>query len=212
MRAVWYFDLISPFAYLHLKQFSKLPARVEVEYMPVLFAGILKHYEHKGPAEIPAKRIYTYKHVTWLGKHLGIPFKLPPRHPFNSLHALRLLVTAGPSRENVEIAFDMAWREGRDLQDPQALAELAQRMGVPDERAASDEKVKARLKANTDQAILKGVFGVPTFLLGEVPFWGQDSLEMMLDYLRDPGMFDTPEMQRAASLPEGATRKEVARS
>jgi len=212
MRAVWYFDLISPFSYLHLKQFHKLPADLEIEYVPVLFAGLLKHWEHKGPAEIPPKRAYTYRQVVWLAGHLGIPFKMPPAHPFNSLHGLRLLVAAGPTRQNVETAFDRVWKEGRDLQDPAELAELARGLHVTDLQAAlGDEQVKSRLKANTDAAIAKGVFGVPSFLMGEALFWGQDSLDMMRDYLRDPGLFETPEMRRASSLPVGTARREVSK-
>lgn len=212
MKSAWYFDLISPFSYLHLKQFSKLPAGLRIEYVPVLFAGLLKHWEHKGPAEIPAKRIYMYRQLTWLGQHLGIPFKMPPSHPFNPLPALRLLIASQPSREHVETAFDMVWKEGRDLMDSQNLAELGKRLGIKDVQAAlADEAVKAKLKANTDAAIAKGVFGVPTFLMGEVMFWGQDSLEMMLDYLKDPGLFDTAEMRRIRDLPVGMARKEVSK-
>ena len=213
MKARWYFDFISPFSYLHLKQFGKLPANLEIEYVPVLFAGILKHHEHKGPAEIAPKRLYTYKQVVWLGQHLGIPFKVPPAHPFNSLHALRLLIAAGANRRNVETAFDMVWKDGLDMQDPANIAELGKRLGIKDVRAAlTDEKVKATLKANTEGAIAKGVFGVPSFLMGETLFWGQDSLDMMLDYLKDPKLFDTPEMRRAATLPVGTARKEVTKS
>jgi len=177
-----------------------------------LFAGLLKHWEQRGPAEIPPKRVYTYRHVTWLGRHLGIPFKAPPAHPFNPLPALRLLITSGPSREHVETAFDMVWGEGRDLMDPRNLAELGKRLGVKDVPAAmADETVKAKLKANTGAAIARGVFGVPTFLVGGTLFWGQDSLEMMLDYLQDPCLFDTPEMRRVHSLPVGMARKEVSK-
>ena len=210
--AFWYFDLISPFSYLHLKQFHRLPPDLQIEYVPVLFAGILKHLEHKGPAEIPVRRVYTYRQVVWLGRHLGIPFRLPPSHPFNSLHALRLVIAAGPTREHVEIAFDMIWKEGRDLQDPKEVAELGKRLHIEDVPAAlADDAVKAKLKANTDAAIARGVFGVPTFLLGEIPFWGQDSLDMMLDYLKDPGLFETPEMRRVHSLPVGTARREVSK-
>ncbi len=210
--AHWYFDLISPYSYLHLKRFGELPPTLEIEYVPVLFAGMLKHWEHKGPAEIPAKRIFTYRHVTWLAGHLGIPFKVPPAHPFNPLHALRLLTAAGPTRQNVETAFDMTWKEGSDMQDPENLRELAARLHIKDTAAAlADESVKARLKANTDAAIAEGVFGVPTFLVGEMLFWGQDSLEMMQDYLKDPAAFDTAEMSRAASLPVGTARREVSK-
>ena len=212
MKASWYFDLISPFSYLHLKQFGKLPDDLEIEYVPVLFAGLLKHWENRGPAEIAPKRVYTYKHVTWLGQHLGIPFKAPPAHPFNPLPALRLLIASGVTRGHVEAAFDMIWEEGGDLMDPQNLAELGKRLGVKDVRAAlADETVKAKLKANTESAIARAVFGVPTFLVGDALFWGQDSLEMMLDYLQDPGLFDTPEMRRVHSLPVGMARKEVSK-
>ncbi|HEV2333140.1 MAG TPA: 2-hydroxychromene-2-carboxylate isomerase [Gammaproteobacteria bacterium] len=209
----WYFDLISPFSYLHLKQFHKLPGDLEIECVPVLFAGLLKHWEHKGPAEIPGKRTFMYRQLNWLAGHHGIPFKMPPAHPFNPLPALRLLIASGPTREHVEAAFDMIWKEGRDVTTPESLAELGERLGVKDVQAAlADEAVKARLKANTDTAITRGIFGVPTFGIGETLFWGQDSLEMMLDYLKDPKLFDTPEMRRLSSLPVGAARREVSRS
>jgi 2-hydroxychromene-2-carboxylate isomerase len=113
----------------------------------------------------------------------------------------------------VETAFDMVWKEGRDLQDAKELAELARRLGLQDpQAAAADEDVKAKLKANTEAAIARGVFGVPSFLLGDTLFWGQDSLEMMLDYLKDPGLFDTAEMHRVNVLPVGTMRKEVTKS
>lgn len=212
-RANWYFDVISPFAYLHLKQLHKLPASLEIEYVPVLLAGLLKHWDHKGPAEIPAKRTYTYRYVTWLAGNLGIPFKMPPSHPFNSLAAQRLLIAAGPNPANVAVAFDMIWQEGRDLQDPGEIAELGRRLGIKDAQATlTDPGIKAKLKTNTDNAISKGVFGVPTFLIGEQLFWGQDSLEMMQDYLRDPDIFDTPQMKRAVELPIGATRPQPLKS
>jgi 2-hydroxychromene-2-carboxylate isomerase len=209
----WYFDLISPFSYLHLKQFHKLPVELEIEYVPVLFAGLLKHWENKGPAEVAPKRVYMYRQLVWLAAHLGIPYRMPPAHPFNPLHALRLVIAAGATRQNVETAFDMVWKEGRDMQDPARIEELAHRLHIEDMQAAlADERVKSRLKANTEDAIAKGVFGVPTFLMGETLFWGQDSLEMMLEYLKDPQLFDMPEMRRVSSLPVGAVRREAANS
>jgi len=213
MRSSWYFDLISPFSYLHLRQFGRLPRDLNIEYVPVLFAGLLKHWEHKGPAEIPGKRVFMYRQLNWLAEHHRIPFKMPPAHPFNPLPALRLLIASGPTREHVEVAFDLIWKEGRDVVQPEVLAELARRLGVKDLQAAlTDEAVKAKLKANTDEAIVKGVFGVPTFLIGDAMFWGQDSLDMMLDYIKDPTLFDTAEMRRVYSLPVGTARKEVSKS
>jgi 2-hydroxychromene-2-carboxylate isomerase len=98
------------------------------------------------------------------------------------------------------------------MQDPARIEELAHRLHIQDMQAAlADERVKSRLKTNTEDAIAKGVFGVPTFLMGERLFWGQDSLEMMLEYLKDPQLFDTPEMRRVSSLAVGAARREVSR-
>jgi len=209
IKARWHFDLISPFSFLHFEQFHNLPANLEIDYIPVLFAGLLKHWEHKGPAEIPAKRIYTYRHVTWLAQKLGIPFKVPPSHPFNSLPALRLLIAAGLIQANVATAFDMIWKEGRDLQNPKEIAELGKRMGIMNIQATlANETIKSKLRANTADAISRGIFGVPTFVINDLIFWGQDSLDMMLDYLHDPDVFNTPEMQRALTLPVGATRQQ----
>ena len=154
-----------------------------------------------------------YRQLYWLAEHHGIPFKMPPAHPFNPLPALRLVIAVGPNRKNVETAFDMIWQEGRDLMDPENVAELGKRLGVGDVQAAlADDAVKARLKSNTDEAIAAGVFGVPSFLIGSALFWGQDSLEMMLDYLKDPGLFDTPEMRRACVLPVGMARKGISKA
>lgn len=209
-RATWYFDVISPFAYLHLKRLHTLPASLGIEYVPVLLAGLLKHWESKGPAEISPKRAYTYRYVTWLAQSLGIPFKMPPSHPFNSLQAQRLLVGAGSSPANVAAAFNMIWQEGRDLQNPTEIAELGRRLGLDDVRSVlADEQVKSKLRTNTDAAISEGVFGVPTFVVEGRLFWGQDSFDMMLAWLGDPGLFDTQEMQRVSNLPVGTARREV---
>lgn len=207
--ARWYFDLVSPYAYLHLKKFGQLPADLNIEYVPILLAGLLGHWGQKGPAEIAPKRRYAYRQIVWLAKHQGIPLQMPPQHPFNPLHALRLLVAAGPTRKHVEAAFEMVWKEGRDLQSRDELMALGQHLGVADvDSALTDAHIKQRLRDNTDEAIRNGVFGVPTFLVGAAMFWGQDSLEMMRDYLHDPGIFDTPEMRRLDSLPVGVRRRE----
>lgn len=208
MHSVWYFDLISPFAYLQSKQMQRLPADLKVEYTPVLLAGLLAHWGQMGPAEIPPKRIYTYRYAAWLAKRCGVSFKMPPCHPFNPLHALRLLCAAGPTPTHVALAFDMVWEEGRDLQDPQEIAELGRRLAIDDiEAVLADNAIKTKLRNNTEAAISNGVFGVPTFVIGDSIFWGQDSFDMFLEYLSKPGLFDTPEMLRISELPLGALRR-----
>ena len=206
-KVSWLFDLISPFAYLSLKQLDRLPAGTRIEYVPILFAGLLQHHGQLGPAEIESKRRFTYRFVTWRARQLAIPLRMPPSHPFNPLHALRLVVAAGSSRDAVETAFDFVFGQGRDVADPGELAELAAALRLPDGRAAlEDPAIKQRLRDNTNGAIARGAFGVPTFIVGNEIFWGHDALDMALDYLRDPAPFNDPEMTRIDRLPVGITR------
>jgi 2-hydroxychromene-2-carboxylate isomerase len=104
--ATWYFDIISPFAYLALTQFHTLPEDLDIEFVPVLFAGLLKSHGHKGPAEIEAKRTQTYRMCVWQARQLKVPFTLPPAHPFNPLPLLRLLVGAGATCANTQAVFE----------------------------------------------------------------------------------------------------------
>ena len=207
-HADWYFDFISPFAYLQFKHFHRLPADLEVSLKPVLFAGLLGHWEHKGPAEIPAKRVQTYRHTHWLAKKLGVPFKTPPAHPFNPLRVLRLACALDSGHAVVEALFNFIWGGGGDVDDDNALGKIAARFGVDDLAATiNQDQVKATLCSNTEEAIARGVYGVPTFALDKELFWGFDSTEMLLDYLADPALLHSVEMQRLANLPSAATRR-----
>ena len=90
MRTIdWYFDFISPYAWFAFLRLDELPADVDLRMKPVLFAGLLNHWGQKGPAEIPAKRIWTYRSCAWTAQSLGIPFQAPAAHPFNPLPYLR---------------------------------------------------------------------------------------------------------------------------
>lgn len=205
--ADWYFDFISPFAYLQFKHFHRLPDDLSVTLKPVLLAGLLGHWEQKGPAEIPAKRVQTYRYTHWLAQRLGVPFRMPPAHPFNPLRALRLAVALEAQAGAVEAVFDHVWTGG-DPNETAALAAIGARFGVDDvEAAISRDGVKEKLRANTDEAIARGVYGVPTFVAGGHLFWGFDATDMLLDYLADPALFEGAEMQRLATLPSAASRK-----
>ena len=91
----WYFDFISPFAYLQSERLPAVSGALDLRYRPVLFAGILGAHGQKGPAEIPAKRVFTYRHVLWTARSRGVPLRFPPAHPFNPLPALRARGAAG---------------------------------------------------------------------------------------------------------------------
>lgn len=208
MRAVWYFDVVSPFAYLHLRQFHHLPQDLDIEFVPVLFAGLLKAHGHKGPAEIAEKRRQTYRMCVWLAARDGIPLRFPPFHPFNPLKTLRLLVHAGPAHAHVESAFRAIWEHGGDMDDPAAFAALARELGVDDPmEAVNRAEVKDRLGANTARAIARGVYGVPTFDLGGELFWGADALGMMRDYAANPRLFAGGEFARVDTLEVSARRR-----
>jgi 2-hydroxychromene-2-carboxylate isomerase len=207
MKISWAFDLISPYAYLSLKQLPLLPAGTDVELVPVLFAGLLSHHGQIGPAEIDSKRRFTYRFVVWRARKMGVPLRMPPAHPFNPLSALRLVIAAGSDRRSVQTAFDFVFGQGRDVSDPAVLADLARALGLPDlESALNDAGVKQTLRKNTDWAIGNGVFGVPTFVVGKELFWGHDAFDMVVDYLRDPAQFSDAEMTRIDDLPVGVVR------
>ncbi len=206
-QARWYFDFISPFAYLQFKQFARLPDDLEIELVPILFAGLLNHFGHKGPAEIPAKRIQTYRYCHWQAARLGIRFRAPPAHPFNPLAVLRLAIATDVRREVVRGIFEYVWGEGGDVHSSRGFERLVEHLGIPDAGALiEDPAVKARLRQNTDAAIAEGVYGVPTFAMDGELFWGADLTDMFLDFLADPELLQGAEMQRLARLPVAAER------
>ena len=122
---------------------------------------------------------------------------------------LRLAVTVADALQAIKIIFHHIWGEGQDGQDPSSLAALGQKLGIRDvEKRTSDQAVKDKLRSNTDAAIKTGVFGVPTFGIGNELFWGDDVTDMMLDYVANPDFFTSGELSRLANLPVGMERKE----
>ena len=207
VKVCWVFDVISPFAYLAFARLDELPKNVQLQLVPVLLAGILQHFGQRGPAEIVSKRRFTYRFALWRARALGMPMRMPPAHPFNPLAALRLIIAAGSDRRAVGTVLDAVFRQGRDVSDPAVIGDLARELQVPDPQVAlADPALKQRLRENTDWAIARGIFGVPTFLIGEEIFWGHDAIDMALDYLADPQDFYDPAMRAADTLPVGATR------
>lgn len=208
MKISWLFDVISPFSYLSLKQTARLPKYAQLDFVPVLFAGLLNHFGQIGNAEIGSKRRFTYRFVLWRARKMGIQMRLPPTHPFNPLMAQRLIIAAGSDRHAVETVFDAVFFHGRDVTDPAVIAVLAHQLGVADPQSAlEDPVIKQKLRDNTDRAIAQGVFGVPTFVIGSELFWGHDAFEMVLDYLSDPEQFQDAEMQKVEQLPIGVKRQ-----
>jgi 2-hydroxychromene-2-carboxylate isomerase len=215
-QITFYLDFISPYAYL---AFEKLPEALlglsySVDFRPVLFAGLLKQHGQLGPAEIAPKRDWTYRQVLWLAHSHSIPMQMPAAHPFNPLPLLRLaLACGGPgaalgqglaNRYVCQTIFEHVWRGGADAADAQRLEALKQSLH-PQRDPASDE-VKADLKANTDEAIARGLFGVPTYGVDDKLFWGFDALPMLRAYLEGDAWFASGMWEAAQQLPTGASR------
>ncbi len=205
--ADWYFDFVSPFSYLQCEQLPTLERSIRIRYRPVLFAALLAAHGHKGPAEIASKRRFTYRFVVWQAAKLGIPLKFPAAHPFNPLALLRLAIAADCEPSAVRRIFRFVWRDGRLGDLPIEWAELISELDIPDaaSRIASSE-VKDALRKNTDDAIARGVFGVPTLAIGDELFWGVDATAMAADYVAQGCKFTDAEMTRVASLPAGVQR------
>jgi len=203
----WYFDFISPYSYLQFERMPAWPAGVTLVPKPILFAGLLNHWGQKGPAEIPAKREFTYRQVQWIADRAGVPFRFPPRHPFNPINALRLCIAAGCSPDSIRSIFRFVWAEGGEADTPAGIEELAKRLGIADATAViSDAAVKAKLRKNGEEAIAAKVFGVPSLVIDGTVFWGQDATDMAMDFVLHREHFETEEMKRAASIPVGVSR------
>jgi len=206
--AEWYFDFVSPFAYLQCEQLAALERSIRIHYRPVLFAALLKAHGHKGPAEIAAKRRFTYRFVVWQAQKLGVALRFPAAPPFNPLPLLRLAIAADCHPDAVRRIFRFVWRDGRLGDLPIEWAELMNDLDVPDAQARIDSaEVKDTLRRNTDEALSRGVFGVPTLSIGEELFWGADATAMAADYIAAGCRYDNPEMERVATLPVGAQRE-----
>jgi len=208
IKAKWYFDFISPFAYLHFAQFSKLPTNIEITPVPAVFGAILQHWGQLGPAEIPPKRRFVYRFFQWNADQLGIPFAMPPMHPFNPIPALRLCTAVGASIEHTRAVFDLIYGKGIQPDSPEGIQLIGEALNIPNpESAMQDTLIKESLRSNTARATSDGVFGVPSFVIDGEVFWGGDSTEMMLDFLKNPALFETPEMNRISNMKMGLTRK-----
>jgi len=198
----WYFDFVSPYSYIALYRLKEIPATIV--YKPVLFAGLLNHWGQKGPAEIPAKRQWTYRWSTWWAGELGIPFRYPAAHPFNPLPHLRLALACGNRPDAVKRIFEWVWMSGENANDDSRFAALCRELQVaPDQLAAT----KDALRKNTEDAAARGIFGVPSFVADGEVFWGADAVEFVNAFLANPAVIRNDEMRRVDALPAGAARK-----
>jgi 2-hydroxychromene-2-carboxylate isomerase len=210
----FYFDFVSPYAYIVSTQVSELAVRHgrSLELVPVLFAALLDAHGTTGPAEVPAKRVYTFKDAYRKAHRLGLPpLCPPPSHPFNPLLALRAASLPMPEdarRRFVSALYAAAWADGTGVESAAQVGAAATRAGLDAAAIVSEASLpeaKARLHDQTAEAVSRGVFGVPTVLVDGEIFWGTDGVELAEAYLR--GEDPVPRDLGWADRPASATRK-----
>jgi 2-hydroxychromene-2-carboxylate isomerase len=191
IAATLYYDIISPFAYLYIKQRHRLEPHFDIKPVPILLGGLLRSTD-------------TYQFCVWQAEKLGVPFRFPEHHPFMTVASQRLLVEQKAAWPMVEKAFDYIWIEGKDPN--LSWADFCTYLGLPaDTSKPEDPAVKAQLIANTNQAKADGAFGVPALIINQHCFWGVDTIDWVLDYLARPEMFTEPAYVNAANVPNGLT-------
>jgi 2-hydroxychromene-2-carboxylate isomerase len=214
-KLVFLFDYISPYAYLASTQIHALAARHDrdVELVPILFAALLDANGQKGPAEIPSKRDYIWTDLVRTARALGVRIEPPPSHPFNPLLALRATLIEpmeqSARRKLVELFFAATWAGGGGVTEQRAVATIAKAAGLDGDaivKAAFEPPAKQALKRTTDDALAKGVFGVPTVIADGELFWGVDSLANLERFLRGEGAIDEETLARWKRVTPSATR------
>ena len=213
---VFYFDFISPYAYLAWHEIHALAETHgrELELRPVLFAALLNHWGQLGPAEIPPKRLHTFKQVLRWAAARDLHLEPPPAHPFNPLLALRLACVELPQAERralIDHLFRATWGGGPGVAGVDTVREGLVAAGLDAPAllsAAMRPENKQRLIANGELALRHGVFGVPTMVVDGELFWGVDTLPEIDAFLRGEDPLDPALLERWRELPVGTARKQ----
>lgn len=188
----FFFDVGSPASYLAWTQAPGLCRRTgaTLRYRPMLLGGVFKATGNASPAAVPAKGRYSGRDMQRFARRYGVTLNQNPHFPVNTLMAMRLAAAAVDSdqRDTVLAAlFEGMWLQERDLSDLDVLGRTLADAGLdPEDWAAraQEQAVKDRLKATTEEAVERGVFGAPTFFVGEEMFFGQDRLDFVEEALR----------------------------
>lgn len=190
-RIEFFYDYASTYSYLAHLAVEELATKKDAEliFKPMVLGFVFKASGNSMPAAVPAKATYMIHDVRRWVRHYGLPFHMPSIFPVNTIRALRTAVAA--LEEGVFPAYHHAvmrayWSNDQDIGDAEVLASIVSAAGLDGPRlvARSEEgAVKEKLKANTDEAIERGVFGAPTFFVGDEMFWGNDRLHFVEEAL-----------------------------
>ncbi len=189
-RVEFYYDLVSPYSYLAHGRVGRICEEhgAELVLRPMLLGGVHKAVGIRAPIEIPAKGRYQVRDIERWAEHYGLPMRFPEPFPFRTLKTMRAAMwcsAEGELEAFTREAFSLYWEEGgapkgrEEADEDGPLREVARRIGAdPTDLlggAAADE-VKQALKDATAVAVERGVFGAPTFFVGEEMYWGNDRL------------------------------------
>ena len=184
----FYFDFGSPYSYLAYKALPAIAAAhgAQIVWRPMLLGGVFKATGNHSPAEIPAKSKWMHQDMQRWAARYGAVFRFNPHFPINTLLLMRGatgMQMRGPDfHKYMDAVFHAMWAEPRNLGEPAALAAVLRRAGLDADvflALAYDAAVKEQLKKHTEEAVARGVFGAPTFFVGEEMFWGQDRLDFV---------------------------------
>jgi 2-hydroxychromene-2-carboxylate isomerase len=189
----FYFDVGSPAAYLAWTQMPRIAAETgaRVNEKPFLLGGVFQATGNKSPMEVPAKGKYMLGDLERHARRYGVPFAHNPHFPINTLTLMRVAIglqAREPQRMRpyVDAVFRAIWVDGKNMNDPATVGAVLQQAGFDPQQLlalASDPAVKEQLKAATQEAVTRGVFGAPTFFVGDHMYWGQDRLEFVKEAL-----------------------------
>ena len=216
----WYYDYSSPYTYLASTRIESLCERqgYTLVWKPILVGGIFNAvnqsvYEARAT---PAKARYGAKDVTDWARYYGIPFSFPSIFPINSVKALRgalMAIGAGVVPEYSRRIFQAYWAENKDISDDEVLACIAGQTGLAREAFTdwtSGAEAKENLRSITQEAMDRGVFGSPTFFLGEDMYFGNDRLVLLEEAMRQAALSGekrSPEGERAPGRETAAPRR-----
>ena len=186
------FDFGSPYSYLAYNYLSPIKdAGAQIELKPVLLGGIFKATGNQPPATVQKKGEYMFKDIQRWSKKLNVSFKMNPYFPILTVPHMRGAILAQKKNileDYMRSMFDSMWLKGLNLNDQEILTQVASESGIdPNDFAdgISSDEIKNELKVNTQFAIDKGAFGVPTYFLEDEMFWGIDSIKFLIDSLKN---------------------------
>ena len=185
------FDFGSPYSYLAYNYLSPIKeAGAQIDLKPVLLGGIFKATGNQPPATVQKKGEYMFKDIQRWSNKLDISFKMNPYFPILTVPHMRGAILAQKKdilEDYMQSMFDSMWLKGLNLNDQEILTQVASESGIdPNDFAEgiSSNEIKDELRANTQFAIDKGAFGVPTYFLENEMFWGIDSIKFLLESLK----------------------------